>query len=549
MALKEYNKALLLQPNNSSYLNNKANVLREMGQLNDATKFYKLALQFNPTSVRYWCNLAKVCNENNKFQNAEKAAKNALKIDQESIEALNNLGLALENQNKPQQALEIYKNALEASPENAIINCNIGKLYFVINEIQQATKFIKKSISLNPNLVEPYYNLCEIYDKTNQIDQFAKTLSLVPNALNKDPSIQLKKGQLKFRTKQYIECIDLLDGIDVQKLPITKRSILHELLGKSLDYMQNFDKAFFNFTRMNEINFDMAYNFEIQAEPYKKNIVNLIHNFTEQTYSPKNNSEPKEKGSPTFIIGFPRSGTTLLDTVLRSHPDIEVIEEKPLIDTVISSLNEPVSPNTLTKLSQTQLIKLRNLYEEESKKLVKQIQNGQIIIDKFPLNIIHVPLINALFPESKFILVIRHPCDCVLSCFMQNFELNEAMVNFLSIKDTVALYCNVMKLWSIYSEQLILNVEIVKYENLVSNFEETSKKILNFLSLEWDDNLLKFYETGRARNKIMTPSYHQVTEKIYTYATDRWKNYSKNLKTDINPLKPWLNYFSYHEKN
>jgi len=339
----------------------------------------------------------------------------------------------------------------------------------------------------------------------------------------------------------------VLHGIDVQKLSITKKGILYELLGKSLDYIEKFDEAFFNFTRMNETNFAIAYNFRIQAKSYRNNIVQLINNFAEKTYSLKNNLGLEDKDAPTFIIGFPRSGTTLLDTVLRSHPNIEVIEEKPLIDTVISSLNEPISPNTLTKLSETQLIKLRKIYEGEIKKLVNPIQNGQIIIDKFPLNIIHVPLINALFPKSKYILVIRHPCDCVLSCFMQNFELNEAMANFLSIKDTVSLYSNVMKLWSIYSEKLILNVEIVKYENLVSNFEQTSKKILNFLGLEWDDNLFKFYETGRARNKIMTPSYHQVTEKIYTHATDRWKNYSKNLKIEVRPLKPWVNYFSYHD--
>tara|TARA_E500000331_G_C16610695_1_gene435770 strand:- start:3 stop:395 length:393 start_codon:yes stop_codon:yes gene_type:complete len=130
---------------------------------------------------------------------------------------------------------------------------------------------------------------------------------------------------------------------------------------------------------------------------------------------------------------------------------------------------------------------------------------------------------------------------------MQNFELNEAMANFLNIKDTVTLYCNVMKLWSIYSEKFVLNVQIVKYENLISNFEQTSKNLLNFLGLDWNDKLLKFYETGRARKKIMTPSYHQVTEKIYTHATERWKNYSKNLETDLTALKPWIKYFSYED--
>ena len=518
-----------------------------MGQLRDATKTYKLALKFNPTNVRYWCNLAKVCNENNQFQDAEEAATQALEINRANVEALNNLGLAFEGQNRPYQALKVYNSALKIYPQNALINCNIGKLYFRINEIEKAIKCLTKSISLNPNLIAPYYNLCEIYDKTNNLEQFSATLSIVPLALNKNPSIQLKKGQLKFRNKQYKQCIDLLLKIDIKKLSNTKQSVLHELLGKSFDFIENFNQAFLNFSKMNKNSFDITKNLGIRADDYRNNIVDLIHNFTKEPYISLESLEKNSVKSPIFIIGFPRSGTTLLDTILRSHPNIEVIEEKPLIDMIVAAIDRPISPGTLSALSSKQLTKLRKLYEEESRRLVKPIKTGQIIIDKFPLNIIHIPVMHALFPNGKYILVLRHPCDCVLSCFMQNFEPNEAMANFLNVKDTVTLYVNIMKLWSIYSEKLELNVEIVKYENLISNFEHTSKKILDFLDLEWNERLLKFFETGRARNKIMTPSYYQVTEKIYTHATDRWQKYSKNLKTDISPLKPWLSYFSYED--
>ena len=298
---------------------------------------------------------------------------------------------------------------------------------------------------------------------------------------------------------------------------------------------------------MNETSLNIANKIGIDTRSYKNCVNKLLQNFATTPYIPQKKSPIKNATSPVFIVGFPRSGTTLLDTVLRSHPKIEVVEEKPLIDKIISRLNKTINSTTLSNLSESNIIDLRAIYRQELLQVQESVKPGKIIIDKFPLNIIHIPLINILFPDSKYIFALRHPYDCVLSCFMQNFELNEAMVNFLSMRGTVNLYSNVMKLWSIYSKTLLLDVEFVKYEHLTSNFEETSTKILSFLGLEWHNNLLKFYETGKARNKIMTPSYHQVTEQIYHHATDRWKNYIKNLKGDIDPLKPWLSYFSYND--
>tara|TARA_A100001015_G_C14634708_1_gene573059 strand:- start:157 stop:549 length:393 start_codon:yes stop_codon:yes gene_type:complete len=130
---------------------------------------------------------------------------------------------------------------------------------------------------------------------------------------------------------------------------------------------------------------------------------------------------------------------------------------------------------------------------------------------------------------------------------MQNFELNEAMVNFLNLQNTAEMYSDVMELWSAYSERLDLDVKIIKYEELIGDLKTTSVKILDFLGLDWNENLLSFYKTGRGRKKIMTPSYNQVTEKLYNHAAYRWKNYKKNISKEISCLKPWLEYFSYSD--
>ena len=547
-ALREYEKAIIIQPQNSTYLNNKANILREMGFFNEAIKTYKLALKFNPQNTRFWCNLAKVCNDSYKFQEAEIAAKSALKIDPSYVEALNNLGLAFENQNKLQQALKTYETALAINPNNAIVCNNIGKLYFKMNKIGTAVKYTKNSIAINPNLIEPYYNLCEIYDKTNKLDEFDKILNGVPFAIKKDPSIKLKQGQLNFRKKRYSRCVDLLNGIFTDNLSVTKKSILYELLGKSFDHIGNYDTAFQNFSLMNKNSLITSKRSKIDANRYKKNLRELKKNFVKGLhYGSQTKTDVKTDFSPTFIIGFPRSGTTLLDTILRSHPNIEVMEELPLIDTLISTLKRPINPENIKKISSKELVELRKVYVSELERLHRPLPKEKMVIDKFPLNIIHVPLINIIFPNSKYILMIRHPNDCVLSCFMQNFELNEAMVNFLNLQNTAEMYSDVMELWSAYSERLDLDVKIIKYEELIGDLKTTSVKILDFLGLDWNENLLSFYKTGRGRKKIMTPSYNQVTEKLYNHAAYRWKNYKKNISKEISCLKPWLEYFSYSD--
>ena len=162
-----------------------------------------------------------------------------------------------------------------------------------------------------------------------------------------------------------------------------------------------------------------------------------------------------------------------------------------------------------------------------------------------PLNIIHVAEIIRIFPDAKFIVSLRHPCDCVMSCFMQSFKLNDAMSNFLDLEDAANLYNHVMSLWIQYTTLFSFNYHIVKYENIVSNFDKTVEKILNFLELPWSDNVLKFYKTSEKRNLISTPSYDQVNKPIYSKSIGRWKKYEKKISKIIPILEPWIKEFNY----
>ena len=158
---------------------------------------------------------------------------------------------------------------------------------------------------------------------------------------------------------------------------------------------------------------------------------------------------PDDRAAPVFLVGFQRSGTTLIDTILRSHAAIAVIEEKPTISKVRAALERfpGGEPDGLAALDAAQLAELRQVYFTELDKHLDAESGASIVIDKMPMNTVNAGLIHRIFPQARFLFAERHPCDCVLSCFMQNFEHNAANANFLDLEDAARLYDKVMTVW------------------------------------------------------------------------------------------------------
>ena len=190
---------------------------------------------------------------------------------------------------------------------------------------------------------------------------------------------------------------------------------------------------------------------------------------------------------------------------------------------------------SLQNISSTEIQDLQKEYLGELKKHINIEDKSNLFIDKLPLNIINTGEIFRIFPNAKFILSLRHPMDCVLSCFMQDFKLNDAMSNFMNLEDAAILYKKTMELWNQYISVLKIDYVAIKYEDLIKNLEPNIKIILKFLNLNWNKSLLNYRETAIKREKISTPSYYQVIQPIYQHANQRWKRYKKYL-TNIEPI-------------
>ena len=254
----------------------------------------------------------------------------------------------------------------------------------------------------------------------------------------------------------------------------------------------------------------------------------------------------KSKFNPIFLIGFPRSGTTLLDSILRTNNAIEVLEEKPTIKKFLIYLEKKTNNDLsqLDDLSENFIQEMQNFYLNERLKFQNN-KEIEVVVDKMPLNLIHIGEILRFFPEAKFLFALRHPYDSVLSCFMQQFTLNPAMKNFLSIERSAYLYDQVMQLWKIYEKTFSLNIHFIKYEETIKNFETSTKEIFKFLNLKWNSETKNFYNVAKNRTDISTPSYNQVTSPLYEKSINRWRNYKLEFKNAKKYLDKWVNEFKY----
>ena len=331
---------------------------------------------------------------------------------------------------------------------------------------------------------------------------------------------------------------------------------IHFEFGKTYDQMHESDNAFKHFVQGNR-HLSLINNTQGTNKENYLSMLDDLHDQFSSDWAARWRTCPIESSDqePIFLVGFPRSGTTLLDQILDSHAKIHVIEEQPMVEVLRAQISELPDgyPQSLWIFDRSDIQQLRLAYYSLLNKFNASkkdpIGPDKQIVDKNPLNLIHIGLIKKIFPRAQFILAVRHPCDVVLSCFMQSFSSNDAMANYHCLADGAHLYDRVMSLWIKYTKLLALechaDYHIVKYEQLVDNFEPEIRRLFAFLRVDWDDNVLDYSGHARQRKRINTPSYNQVTRPIYQDAKYRWLRYAKYLRPVLQNLEPYINHFEY----
>lgn len=254
----------------------------------------------------------------------------------------------------------------------------------------------------------------------------------------------------------------------------------------------------------------------------------------------------RQARTPTFIVGFPRSGTTMLENMLDAHPGFVSMDEQPFLDRGVELVKRTglQYPNQVGELQEKDLDALRGDYWQSVARVV-DVGARQTLVDKNPLNILRLPLIRRMFPDAPVILALRHPCDVILSCYMQDFRSPVFRVLCSDLETLARGYVDVMQFWIHHQELLRANVLELRYEDTVRDFDRQTERIAGFLGIEDGHRLAGFSDAARRKGYIGTPSYSQVVEPVNANAVGRWKAYRPWFEPILHILRPVADHWGY----
>ncbi|AIF46758.1 tetratricopeptide repeat-containing sulfotransferase family protein [Dyella japonica] len=257
---------------------------------------------------------------------------------------------------------------------------------------------------------------------------------------------------------------------------------------------------------------------------------------------------PSSRESPVFVVGFPRSGTTLLEQMLDSHPDFRSMDERGFVYELIGRMQAAGQsyPNDLARMTQGEANQLRAIYGDMAAKVLPDLGQRRLV-DKNPLNMLCLPMIARLFPEARIIMCLRHPCDVLLSCYMLPFRSPPFMVLCSSLQRLAEGYVQAFEHWYRQVEVFAPRVLEWRYESVVSRFDEHVVRLGQFLDVDDTAPMAHFAEHARAKGYISTPSYAQVTEGIHRKAVNRWHAYREKFEPVLPILRPVMARLGYDE--
>ena len=515
-----------------------AYVHQERGRLDEAEYAYEAVVAAFPADFESWNNLGNVRAAKGALDEAIVAFRRAITLRPDMIEMVMNLSEVLARSDRHDERQAMMREAARLSPEDPKIQTELGLAESAARDFEAAERAYREAIRLDPLNTGAFLELGLVLENLNRTEALA---ALVEEAKGNG----LEGAELGFieawalrRQGRFAEALPLAEATPASINPIRRAQLVAEVN----DRLGNIDAAFAAFIDMNEA--------AVAAKPappgqttYREEIAASAALVTPERIAAWSKVEVADTPPPpVFIVGFPRSGTTLLDTLLMNVPDFQVLEELPILREVEAALGDEANLATLTSEDANAL---RARYFDALDILAPPAGQGRTVVDKHPLHMTRMPVIHRIFPNAKVILVERHPCDAVLSCFMSNFQLNYGMRGFTELEEAARTYDVVFDAWTRAEALLPLNVHRVRYERMVEDLEGEMRALLDFLGLRWDPAVLDNRASAAARGHVRTASYSQVTEPIYKRSAGRWERYRDQMAPVLPILAPWAERMGY----
>ena len=510
---------------------------QQAGRMEESARDYRAVLSDVPDDFESWNNLGNVLAANNALDEAVEAFRHAISLKPDFLPMVMNLSEVLAKAERNEERRAMLREAVRVSPEEPALQTELGLAESSVRDFEAAERAYREAIRLDPRNTSAFLELGLVLENLNRVEELAALVEQAEaNGLTGLEIGFIKAWSLR-RQRRLDEALPLAEATPASINPVRRAQLLAELY----DRLDRPEEAFAKFVEMNRE--------AVAAKPappgpsYRATVTAGAELITPSRVAEWTKVEiATEPPAPMFIVGFPRSGTTLLDTLLMNIPHLHVLEELPVLNRVEAALGDKAR---LAELGSQEASALRQRYFEALQILSPLRASGDTVVDKHPLHMTGMPLINRIFPDAKVILVERHPCDAVLSCFMANFQLNAAMRSFTDLEEAAKTYDAVFDSWTRAVTLLPIDFHRVRYERMVEDLEAEMRALLAFLGLPWDPKVMDNQASAAQRSHIRTASYSQVTEPIYRRSAGRWQRYRAQLAPVLPILAPWAERMGY----
>ncbi len=584
-AVSSCRRALKTRPAHLGALNLLGVALNAQGQHSKASEVFAELVRRDPKQADHWMNLGTALLAQRRHDEALAAYAQAGALGEASADFFYNVGLVHFNMGNFEAALLVLRDAVKLAPDDGeicyqyAVCCDeamrpddalvaldnwprmqrlttdllakIGLLLMKLGDLQGAGRAVELA-SRDPRPdVDASLRMIQVQERTNRVAEARAAMARLKqdaraNSLGAD--LKAVEARLAERDGRAQDAHDLLVELLHATAEFHLRHHLLYPLAKSLDALGRHEEAL---STLDEAHRSQVSYLKLAApdSPAWKTRPFRIADFgcdpVDVAAWDRSGAPPLEE-SPIFIVGFPRSGTTLLEQTLDAHASLASMDETRYLYRAIDCMGgEKINyPRKLADMSRAQLDQLRNGYWQNVRRKI-DLAPGQRLVDKNPLNMLALPAICRLFPNSRILLAIRHPCDVVLSCYMQHFTAPDFILLCRNLQSLAAAYVRAFDFWNREASLLQPAVRDVRYEDFVTDFEVQARATANFLGLEWTDAMLEPGEHARSKGFISTPSYSQVVQPINARSIGRWKSYEKRFREVIPQLQPYLGRWGY----
>ncbi len=466
---------------------------------------------------------------------------------------INAIGRCLVLQNRTAEAIKVYDAALAIEPDLPQSHLNKGDALALLADFDQARLHFERAAQIHPGYAEAFSGLASLALRRGDVNDAA---ALAERALALSPAhdiAALTLAEIETGRGDPVSAAVRLRRVLAQtELNGDVRARAASLLGDALDAQGRTAEAFAEYSAAGEETR------RIYAGQYAQPGVPTILEMTRwlaARFEAANVADwanvpappppgPTDPASHTFFVGFPRSGTTLLEQILASNPDVVVLDERDTLTEATRDLfASDLKIDRLMRLDANDAATYRDHYWNRVRTYWPDIA-GKAFVDKHPLNSDRLPLVAKLFPTAKVLFALRDPRDVVLSCFRRRFRMNPAMYQLSTLGGAAIYYDAVMRLVDLYRAKLALPFEYVRYEALVEDLQREVRGVCEFIGVEWSDSMLDFARTARAR-AVRTPSARQVERGLYSEGVGQWRPYAAQLAPVMPLLAPWVEKFGY----